>query len=272
MLPKKTLHEIARHVRGEVLEVAVKNGAGHIAPSLSCIEILTALYYKALDYDPKNPLWDQRDRFIFSKSHGCYGLYCILAERGMLPVEKWKQFHTDASELTGCSERRAEFGIEAGCGSLGHGLPIAVGSAFGAKLQGHPYHTFCLMGDGETQEGTTWEALQFAVKHQLDNLTIIIDYNRLQAMDFTFNILEKEENDLFKRLTGFDVLLEHCNGHNPEQLADLLLRLKNRKQGGPVAIIADTIKGYGLKCMENKAKFHFRLPTHEELLEGRTDG
>ncbi len=272
MIIKKSLHETARHVRDEVIEVALKNGAGHIAPSLSCIEILTALYYKALNYDPQNPLWDQRDRLIFSKSHGCYGLYAILAERGLLPRKKWLQFYTDDSELTGCSERRAEYGIEAGCGSLGHGLPIAVGSAFGAKLQGDSYHTFCLMGDGETQEGTTWEALQFGVKHQLNNLTIIIDYNRLQAIDFTYNILENQENDLFKRLTGFDIKLEHCHGHDPEQLAELLLRMKQRKQGGPVAVIADTIKGYGLKCMENKAKFHFRLPTEEELREGRTDG
>ncbi len=272
MSKNTTLHKIARNVRSDVIDVAMKNGAGHIAPSLSCIEILTALYYKVLNYDPKDPLWQKRDRLIFSKSHGCYGLYSILAERGMIPMEKWLQFYTDASELTGCSERRAEYGIEAGCGSLGHGLPIAVGSAFGAKLQNHSYHTFCLMGDGETQEGTTWEALQFAVKHKLNNLTIIIDYNRLQAIDFTYKILENNKNDLFNRLTGFDIQLEHCNGHDPDEISKLLLKMKQRNTGGPIAVIADTIKGCGLKCMENIAKFHFRLPTEKELLEGRTDG
>lgn len=272
MSTKSSLQHIAHNIRNQVIEVAVANGAGHIAPSLSCIEILTALYYKVLQYDFSNTLWKERDRFIFSKSHGCYGLYAILADRGLIPKEMWRGFHTPASDLTGCSERRQEFGIEAGCGSLGHGLPLAVGVAFGAKLQQHSYHTFCLMGDGETQEGSTWEALQFAVKHKLTNLTIIIDHNQLQAMDFTCNILDTAKDDLFDKLKGFHIPLEHCNGHDPDALVTLLSSLRNSNLSGPVAVIAHTTKGYGLKCMENIPKFHFRVPNAEEMKEGRTDG
>ena len=266
------LQDKARFIRDEVIAVAVSNGAGHIASSLSCIEILTALYYKVMCYDFSNPTWDDRDRMILSKSHGCYGLYALMADNGLIPKVLWNKFHSDDCDLTGCSERRIEYGIEAGCGSLGHGLPMAVGVAFGAMLQKKNYHTYCVMGDGETQEGTTWEAIQFAVKHQLSNLTIIIDYNNLQAMDFTVNVLDRDENDIKRRLEGFGLSLHECNGHDPEEIANLLLDLKDRKNGGPIAIIARTVKGYGLRCMENVAKFHFRVPNKEELLEGRTDG
>lgn len=269
-LDKKDLKKKADQIRCKVVEVAVKNKAGHIAPSLSCVDILVALYYndRVMSYKTQDPLWEERDRLIFSKGHGCYALYAILADKGIMPKEEWDNFYTDASSLSGCIERRPEYGLEASCGSLGHGLPIAAGVAFAAKLQNKKYHTFCIMGDGEMQEGTTWEALQFAVKHELNKLIIIIDANRLQAMDFITNILDKKPTDKIKRLKGFGLSPILCAGHDVNKLAQALITAKASSENKPKVIIAETTKGFGLKCMENVAKFHFRIPTEEELAKG----
>lgn len=266
----KSLKQKANYIRNEVINISVRNKAGHIAPSLSCIDILVALYYSVMKYKLDKLLWEGRDRLVFSKAHGCYALYAILADIGIIPREEWENFYTEASNLSGCSERRPEYGIEAGCGSLGHGLPIAVGIAFGAKSQGKPYHTFCVVGDGELQEGSSWEALQFAVKHGVDNLTIIIDFNCLQAMDFIINILDRKRNDLVKKLKGFGLSPFVCKGHDAQKLAKCISAAKLSSTAGPGVVIAETTKGYGLKCMENVPKFHFRIPTEEEIALGRT--
>lgn len=269
-LTGKTLLRKADQIRHEVIDVSIRNGAGHIAPSLSCVDILVALYYKAMSCNPSHPDWEKRDRLIFSKAHGCYALYAILADRGVLPKKEWRSFYSSRSTLLGCMERRLDYGFEAGCGSLGHGLPIAVGQAFGAKLQNKKYHTFCIIGDGEMQEGTTWEAIQYAVKHQVDNLTIIIDDNRLQAMDFIVNVLDRQVKDKIKKLKGFGLFPVVSNGHDAAKLAEILIAAKKAVLKVPNVIIAETVKGYGLKCMENIPKFHFRTPTPEELRLGRT--
>lgn len=264
------LKKKANQIRSEVIRVAVRNKAGHIAPSLSCVDILVALYYKAMFYSREDALLEGRDRLIFSKGHGCYALYAVLADIGILPKSEWDTFYADKCSLSGCVERRPEYGLEASCGSLGHGLPLAVGNAFGAKLQNKKYFTFCIMGDGEMQEGTTWEAIQFAVKHELNNLIIIVDANRLQAMDFITNVLDKEIQDKIRRLEGFGVSAVACHGHDVNKLVSSINAAKSSLDKRPKAIIADTIKGFGLKCMENVPKFHFRIPTDEELLMGRS--
>jgi len=263
------LKEKADYIRREVIRVAVSNQAGHIAPSLSCIEILTALYYECMNYDFKNPYWEDRDRLIFSKSHGGYGLYAILVDKGLIPKEEWENFNKQGSKLSGCIERNLEFGLEAGCGSLGHGLPMAVGLSLGAKLKNKDYRVFCLMGDGEFQEGSNWEAVQFAVKYNLNNLTIIIDKNRLQAMDFITSILDRTERDLLNRLKGFGLRVRVVRGHNLKDLVRAINKAKFSKRR-PEVILAQTIKGYGLKCMENVPKFHYRVPTQEELSESNS--
>ena len=270
MSDTKFLKEKANHIRDEVIRVAISHGAGHIAPSLSCVDILVALYYECMSYDPKNPLWENRDRLIFSKGHGCYALYAILADKGVLPKEEWENFYIENSNLPGCVERKPEFGLEAGCGSLGHGLPIAVGLAFGAKIQKKKYHTFCIVGDGELQEGSTWETLQFAVKHEVQNLTIIVDRNCLQAMDFIINILDRDRTDLIRRFKGFGLSPVVSPGHNINRLINCINTAKASLAKKPKVIIAETIKGYGLKCMENVPKFHFRIPSDEELAMGKT--
>lgn len=269
-LTGKILRKKAEQIRHDLLAVSIKNGAGHIAPSLSCVDILAALYYNVMNYKPSDPRWDNRDRLVFSKAHGCYALYAILADKGVLPKKEWNGFYSSESTLLGCMERRLDYGLEAGCGSLGHGLPMAVGLAFGAKLQNNKYRIFCVIGDGEMQEGTTWEAIQYAVKHEIDNLTIIVDDNRLQAMDFIVNVLDRTTKDKIKRLKGFGLLPVICPGHDVVKLARVLKTATLPSLKAPGVIIARTIKGYGLKCMESIPKFHFRTPTLEELKLGRT--
>jgi len=220
-----------------------------------------------MNYDFSNPVWNGRDRLIFSKAHGCYALYAILADNGILPKEKWENFYTDKSSLPGCIERNVEYGIEASTGSLGHGLPIATGIAYGAKLQNKKYYTFCVVGDGELQEGSNWEALQFAVKHSLDNLIVIVDRNSLQAMDFIKKILDKNQKDIVNRLKGFGLSPKVCNGHKVKDLVVSIEGIKNSSSNAPGVIIAKTVKGFGLRCMENVPKFHFRVPDKKELTE-----
>ncbi|MFH1305231.1 MAG: transketolase [Candidatus Omnitrophota bacterium] len=264
------LRSKADRIRGEAIEIPMRNDAGHIAPSLSCVDILVAMYYGVMSYKPEHPLWEERDRLIFSKAHGCYSLYAILADKGIIPRAEWTAFFTPGSGLPGCLERKPEYGIEAGCGALGHGLPIAVGVAFGARLRRQSHRVFCVTGDGELQEGSTWEALQFAVKHEINNLMIVIDRNRLQAMDFTSNVLDRSEDDLISRLRGFGLNPVTCPGHDAARLAECMRENIISSGNEPQVIIADTVKGFGLKCMENVPKFHFRVPNDEELGMGRT--
>ncbi len=255
-------------IRKDVIRVAMKNGAGHIAPSLSSIDILVALYYKVMNRSA-DPCWEERDRLVFSKAHGCYGLYAILADIGFVGTEDWELFY-NGSTLSGCIERNISRGIEASCGSLGHGLPMAAGLAFGAKLQSKKWHTFCIAGDGEMQEGSVWEALQFAVMHKLDNLIVVIDCNGLQAMDFLKNVLSPEDvqSDLKRKCDAFGCRTLLCDGHDTGSLAGVLDDAVHTPDSRPKVVIAKTIKGYGLYCMENIPKFHFRLPTADELSMG----
>lgn len=269
-LSNSQLRKKANQIRGDLIEVTVRNGAGHIAPSLSCVDILTALYYRIMNLSDY-PQWEDRDRFVFSKGHGCYGLYAILADMGYIGRKDWDNFYK-GSFLSGCLDRSVEHGIEVGCGSLGHGLPMAVGLAFGAKLQNKSYRVYCIVGDGEMQEGSMWEAIQFAAKHELSNLTVIIDHNTLQAMDFLENILtlEGRKDDLQKKTKAFGCEVKTCYGHNIKSMVSIIERwVKNQTNlYKPQILIANTIKGYGLICMENIPEFHFRIPTEEELKMG----
>ena len=260
----------AHQIREAVVRVGVKNEAGHIAPSLSSVDILTSLYYRVMNLSA-DPVWEGRDRLVFSKSHGCYGVYAILADLGYLDARDWETFYR-GSFLCGCIERSVSHGIEASCGSLGHGLPLAAGMAFGARLQGKTYRVYCIVGDGELQEGSNWEAIQFAVMRRLSNLTVIVDHNSLQAMDFTRNILTRPDGDreLAEKLTAFGLATKTCDGHRMDEITSILKGWARRQATirKPQALIANTIKGYGLLCMESVPKFHFRLPTEEEMRAG----
>jgi len=262
------LEKKADFIRKRLVEVAVENGAGHIAPSLSCVDILTLLYYHILNIGD-DPEWEERDRLVFSKAHGAYGLYAILADIGYIRQTDWDNFYKD-SFLKGCAEQSLQHGIEAGCGSLGHGLPMAVGIAFGAKLRGKGYSSYCVVGDGEMQEGSNWEAVQFAVKYQLNHLIIIVDCNGLQAMDPLEAVLSPMDSykDLSGKFNAFGCKVIKCAGHNMTELKRSFEDARADKGNKPITILAKTTKGYGIRAIENVVKFHFRVPTAEELSMG----
>jgi transketolase len=265
MQSRRFFTEKAEYIRKNLVEVAVTNDCEHIAPSLSCVEILVALYYGILNHSSNSTPQMDGDRVVFSKSHGAYALIAILADIGLLPMEQWLKMGTPQSDLTGCVERHIGWGIEAGCGALGHGLPIAVGMAYGLREQKKQSNVFCILGDGELQEGSNWEAMQFAVKHGLDNLILIVDRNGLQAMDFIEKILDKSPSDLARRFEGFGLQTHTCEGHDVIKLIEALNTIRARKTEIPQVLLAETIKGKGFNCMENVPKFHYRAPTEEEL-------
>lgn len=271
-LPRLSLGELhgkADLTRREVMDVCVRNGAGHIAPSLSCVDLLTVLYYRTLKLDA-DPRWEGRDRVVFSKGHGAYGLYAILTDLGYIPRHEWETFYK-GSPLAGCVERELDYALEAGTGSLGHGLPMAVGMAFAAKLRGLDWRTYCVVGDGEMQEGACWEAIEFAVAHELGNLCVIVDKNNLQAMGKLDEVLAPKgrPNILAEKLAVFGAEVATVKGHDLSALdAKFTEWEKRRAPSAPQVMVAETIKGYGVKAMENKTYFHFRLPTQDEISEG----
>jgi transketolase len=213
------------------MRVACANNKGHIAPSLSCLDILAVL-----KYEPEF----KGDTIILSKAHGCYGMYAIEADLGEIAREDWENFN-----LCGTYD---------GLGSLGHGLPIGAGIAFGRKLQGLDGHVFVIVGDGELQEGSNWEALSFIKHYKLKNITIIVDNNGLQAIEPVAEVLN---HDLYDRFLGWGFHPRICNGHRLREL-NYLLGLR------PVIIIANTIKGKGFPAIEGDPKFHYRVPTEGE--------
>lgn len=262
------LRKKADFIRKEIVEVGMRNEAGHIASSLSCVDILVALYYSQINLS-NDPQWEGRDRLVFSKAHGCYGLYAILSDMGYIDRAIWVDFN---KHLKGCVERNTKLGLEVGgCGSLGHGLPIAVGIAFGARLQNKEYRVYCVVGDGEMQEGSNWEAIQFAVKHRLSNLTVIVDNNGLQAMDFVDNILAApgKKDELMHKLASFGFVAQTSDGHDVGEIIRVISQwTTGHALASPQVLVANTVKGYGLLCMENVPKFHYRLPSDEELAMG----
>lgn len=235
------LSQIADYIRWDVMRVAITHGRGHIAPSLSCVDILVALFYGGMGPE---------DQFILSKAHGGYGYYAILADKGILPRDRWERF-----DLPGCVERMPEYNIIAGCGSLGHGLPMAAGLGYSLQLRQRSGTVFCLIGDGELQEGSNWEAIQFIVRHRLP-VVLIVDDNGLQAMDFTENVMGGNH---IQQLLGFGLTVHPC-------ISDpVKIQGKLRGLTAPCAMNVVTLKGHGMPCAENIAKFHYRLPWCAEV-------
>lgn len=256
-------------LKKSAVENALRNNIGHIAPSLSCADLLVALYYHIMNISSK-PCFDM-DHFILSKAHGSYVYYEILCDLGWLPEKLWRNI-SQSSGLSGCSERHFEWGIEASCGALGHGLPMAVGMAWGMKLQKKTYRIYCMVGDGELQEGANWEALQLASYLHLDNLYLIVDGNGLQAMDFLWNVMNSSnpKAEFMQKFRAFGFYVDCCCGHEIKSILDAFCRA-DRISGMPHAIYAETIKGYGLKAIENIPKFHYRMPNENELNMGWRD-
>jgi len=264
-----TLRNKAKWVRREVLEMCLAAGAGHIAPAYSCTDILIVLYQGGiLRVNPKNPKWPERDRFIISKGQGCASLYAVLADMGFLPERELRTYCQLGTYLGGHSESNVP-GVEAFTGSLGQGFSIGAGMALAAKMDGKSYLTFVLLGDGELQEGSVWEAAMFAGHHHLNNLIAIVDRNKLQAINFTEDAMKLEPLAFKWEAFGWDVKV--VDGHSFEDMLPLFRGLRSRNSDKPLVVIAKTIKGKGVSFMENKTIWHFRIPTGEEIAQARKE-
>ena len=230
---------------------------------MSAADILATLYSNILRVDPANPAWPDRDRFILSKGHCSASLYSALAYSGFIPVEQLREYMRPLSMLNGHPDRNKVPGVEANTGPLGHGLPIAVGAAKAAKMTGASWRTFVLTGDGELQEGSNWEAAMAAAQFGLENLTLIIDRNRLQQGAETERTVALEP--LADRWKAFGWVVREVDGHNLDQLTRTLGAIPF-EPGKPNCILANTRKGCGVSFMENRVEWHHRVPTDDELL------
>jgi len=251
------------NVRVKLIKMLESSRRGHILSALSLVEILRVLYDNVIQYDPENPKWQQRDRCILSKGHGCMALYVILAEKGFFPEEELWKFCKSDGILGGHPEVKVP-GVEASTGSLGHGLSIGIGFALNARYEKANYRIFVIIGDGETNEGAIWEAAMCAGKHSLSNLTVVIDYNKQQSYGSTFQVLNLEPFAEKWRSFGFGVT--EVGGHNVDDLKKVFSRLP-LESNKPSAIICHTIKGKGIECIENSLSWHHKSKVTDEEIQ-----
>jgi transketolase len=258
----KWLKQQANKIRVQSLRMVNHAQLGHPGGDLSSADILATLYLATLNIDPANPHSPDRDRFIMSKGHCSAALYATLAAAGILPTETLSKYMDPLSLLNGHPDRNKVDGVEANTGPLGHGLPIAVGCALAAKMEGASWRTFVLTGDGELQEGSNWEAAMAAAHYKLDNLVLIIDRNRIQQGDFTENTIGMEP--LAERWRAFGWTVREVDGHDPAALLECFDAIPLAPKT-PTCLLAKTEKGHGVSFIENRPEWHHRVPTPAEL-------
>jgi transketolase len=264
-----TDHELqlkAVALRREMLRLIVKAGAGHTGGGLSCLDILNVLYNRVLNVSPQTFSSPARDRYVQSKGHCVEALYAVLADRGFFPASDLDTVCHYQSHYVGHPTRHIP-GIEMNTGALGHGLPICIGMALAAKVDGEKFRVFTLLGDGELAEGSNWEAALAAAHYQLDNLFAILDHNTLQITGHTRDVMSNEPLDEKWRAFGWGVKV--VNGHDYAALTEALSR--PAEPGKPTFIIANTVKGKGVSFMENVAKWHHGVPSEAELKQALAD-
>jgi transketolase len=254
------LAEMARTVRRSDLAMINRANLGHIGGDFSVTDILVTLYGAVLNVDPTNPTDPERDRFVLSKGHCAGALYSTLAECGFFPEAELETFAQPLSPLNGHPNRNKVPGVETNTGPLGHGFPVAVGHAIAAKLQGSPRRTFVVMGDGEMQEGSNWEAAMTASHYSLSNLTAIVDRNRLQQGARTEDT--KQLEPFADKWASFGFEVRDIDGHD---YAQLLTAFEPSTTGEPVAVIANTIKGKGVSFMEDRVEWHHKVPSKDQV-------
>ena len=264
------LEAIARECRVQILRMLTHAGSGHPGGSLSVIDILTTLYFGRLRHDPKRPDWPERDRVVLSKGHAVPALYTVLAKAGYFPEKQLITLRKLGSPLQGHPDRTALPGIEAATGSLGQGLSISLGLALGLKLSGSAARVYCVLGDGEIQEGQVWEAAMSAPKlgqpgHPLDNLVVILDYNKIQLDNFVTKILDLEPVLAKWQSFGWPVL--EIDGHDVTQIGKALDQAEATR-GVPTFVVAHTVKGKGVSFMENDPEWHGKAPKPAEAVAG----
>ncbi|HLE25697.1 MAG TPA: transketolase [Thermodesulfobacteriota bacterium] len=257
------LKEIARRVRIDLLKALHRAKSGHTGGSLSSVEILVSLYFSELRHNPKNPRWEDRDRFVLSKGHGVPALYSVLAHAGYFAREELMSLRKPGSRLQGHPEYDLEIGIEATTGSLGHGLSAANGMALSARMDGKDIRIYALLSDGELQEGSSWEAITTSSYRKLDNLCAIVDRNRFQNDGAMKDIKDIEPVPDKWRAFGWEVETLP-DGHDFSSILSAFEKARHTK-GKPFVIIANTIKGKGVSIFENQGKYHGVAPTDDEL-------
>ncbi len=246
-----------RAMRRTIIEASNSAGEGHIPSALSVLDILWTLYDRVLRHDPRDPGWPERDRFVLSKGHASLGLYAVLARKGYFPEEALADFASFHSPLGGHPCRLKVPGAECSTGSLGHGLPMAVGLALGLRIQGNDARVFALIGDGEANEGSVWESVLLMAHHGLTNLRVIVDFNH--STDRALGL-----GDLQAKFESFGLCSVTIDGHDHQAIREALTAPSPDR---PMAVVAETVKGKGCPPMENNPAWHHRSPTREELAD-----
>jgi transketolase len=253
--------DIATNVRKETLDIIYRSKSSHVGSAFSIVEILVALYFKCLCVSPQESHDQEKDRFILSKGHGCSALYATLSLRGLLSRDVLNGFAVNGGTLEQHPTRDIRCGIDVSTGSLGHGLSIGTGMAMSGKYDQKKYRVFVLMSDGETNEGSVWEGAMFSAHHKLDNLVAIVDYNKMQALGRTKDVIDLEP--LADKWRAFGWMVRKVDGHNVEDLIQTFEEVPFAVNK-PSAIIAHTIKGKGVSFMENNLLWHYRCPDDDE--------
>jgi transketolase len=252
--------ELMRRDSIEMGYAAGSQGA-HFGPALSCMDMVATLYFGVMNHDPKNPEMPERDRFVLSKGHACLAYYAALMESGYIPKEMIPQFKGNNSILCGHPSINMKYGIEVSTGALGNGFPIACGMAKAAKIKGEAHKVYCIVGDGECNEGIIWEAALNAAKYKLDNLIVLVDINSFQLSGTTSEVMPIDLNALWNA-AGWEV--SHIeDGNDVEEVLQILTEVKKSEGGKPHVILAKTVKGKGISFMENNLKFH-ATPINED--------
>jgi transketolase len=258
----------AAQLRGKIIDMSHAAQAAHLASSLSCADILVAAYWHVLNIDPQAPDDPLRDRFILSKGHAAAVLYAVLAMKGYFPIEELDTFCKDGGRLAEHPPANLLPGVEAATGSLGHGLPLGCGMALSGRIKGETFRVFALLSDGENNEGSVWEAAMFAAAQKLDNVCVVVDYNKWQATARSDETLMLAP--LCDKWAAFGWDAREIDGHDIGALAEAMQRVPNGS-GKPVALIAHTIKGKGVSFMEDDNNWHYRAPTAEEVVRAHKE-
>jgi transketolase len=258
----------AAQLRGRIIAMSHAAQAAHLASSLSCADVLTAAYWHVLNIDPQNPGDPLRDRFILSKGHAAAALYATLAMKGYFEIEELDSFCKDGGRLAEHPPANLLPGVEAATGSLGHGLPIGCGIALSGRIKGERFRVYALLSDGENNEGSVWEAAMFAAAQKLDNVCVIVDYNKWQATGRSDETLMLAP--LRDKWAAFGWDASEIDGHDVGALAEAMQRVPNGS-GKPVALIVHTIKGKGVSFMEDDNNWHYRAPTADEVVKARKE-
>lgn len=257
----ETIQNISAEIRKMIYQIAYYAGGGHLGSAFSAADIISVLYFDdVLVYDAKIPFWIDRDYFVLSKGHACYALYAALARAGFFDSKELKGIGKPGSFFGGHPKIYEIPGVEASTGALGHGLSYAIGISYANKIDLKKNHTYVLLGDGECQEGSVWEAALSAPTLELDNLTAIIDYNKLQGMDDLENIVKMKPLAEKWKAFGWNVI--EIDGHNHNEIKEALLTRQSLK---PTLIVANTVKGKGVSFMEGNPIWHYRMPNEQEL-------